>query len=157
MRSADRGRAEVYAAEVAAFEGTELEAVVPFGVLVELAGRVVAQEWWPRGDVFVRRARSDARDSTTRQASRVAIHLAAPQMTPATLIHELAHVLAGVESGHDELFRVAHVDLATSVLGADCAGWLTVAYRDAGLAVGVRQWPQPVLAVRSIAVGPAAE
>jgi hypothetical protein len=146
----------VYAAEQAAFEGTDLETVVGFDELVALADQVMSERWWPRGRVQVRRARSDARSSATRHTSRTVIHLAAPQMTSATLVHELAHVLAGVEAGHGELFRRAHVDVASFAFGSDRGSWLDAAYTDAGLALGTRRWPQPVAAdaAANSALGP---
>lgn len=154
MTAVDRGRAEVYAAELAAFEGTELEAIVAFDELVALAERVMSQPWWERGRVPVKRARSDARSSATRHSSRVAIHLAAPQMTPATLIHELAHVLAGVAAGHGERFRRAHVDLARFAFGTERGKWLADAYSCSGLPLGARHWQAPAPATTSLAVGP---
>jgi hypothetical protein len=156
VKAIDRGRAEVYAAELAAYEGTDLESVVGFDDLVALAIDVMSQAWWPRGRVPVRRARSGARSSATRHTSRAVIHLAAPQMTRATLIHELAHVLAGVGAGHGELFRRAHVDLASLAFGSDRGGWLDAAYAGAGLSLGARRWPQPPSVDRPVALGPIA-
>jgi hypothetical protein len=143
VTAVDRGRAEVYAAELAAFDGTDIEAEAAFDELVALARHVMSEPWWPCGHVQVRRARSDARSSTTRHTERPVIQLAAPQMTPATLIHELAHVLAGVDSGHGEHFRRAHVDLACVAFGPDRGGWLESSYAGAGLALGSRRWPTP--------------
>ena len=154
MTTVDRGRAEVYAAELAAYDGTDLEAVVAFDELVALAERVTSEAWWPAGRVPVRRARSDARSSATRHNARAVIHLAGPQMTPATLIHELAHVLAGVAAGHGELFRCAHVDLASFAFGSERGHWLAATYAGAGLSVGTRRWPQPPLAGAPVALGP---
>jgi hypothetical protein len=144
VTAVDRGRAEVYAAELAAFDGTDIEAPAAFDDLVALARHVMSAPWWPCGRVQVRCARSDARSSTTRHAARPVIHLAAPQMTPATLIHELAHVLAGVDSGHGALFRRAHVDLACVAFGLDRGGWLESSYAGAGLALSSRRWPTPL-------------
>jgi hypothetical protein len=154
VTAADRGRAEVYAAELASYEGTELEVVVGFDELAALANRVMSEQWWPRGRVPVRRARSDARSSATRHTSGAVIHLAAPQMTPATLIHELAHVLAGVGAGHGELFRRAHVDLASFAFGGARGKWLAEAYAGAGLSLGTRRWGQPLPVAVSVALGP---
>jgi hypothetical protein len=154
VTTGDRGRAEVYAAELAAYEGTDLEAVVSFDELVALADKVMSEAWWPAGRVLVRRARSDARSSATRHTARAVIHLAAPQMTPATLIHELAHVLAGVGAGHGELFRCAHVDLASFAFGSERGLWLAAAYAGAGLSLGARRWPQPPLVGAPVALGP---
>jgi hypothetical protein len=140
----DEGRAEVYAAELAAYDGTDLEAVVPFEQLVALAARITGAPWWPSGRrVTLRAARSDARSSTTRWRGGIVVRIAAPQATAATVVHELAHVLAGPSAGHGAAFRRAHVDLATVAFGAARAAWLDAAYRAAGLAFGPRTWQPP--------------
>ena len=82
------------------------------------------------------------------------VRLAAPQMTAATLVHELAHVLAGVEAGHGPTFRRAHVDLVGYCFGDAEAEWLLDAYAAMGLAPGERTWPSPP--VRRGAGGPLA-
>ena len=100
--TADDGRAAVYAAEIAAFEGTSYESITEFDELLALVRTITSAAWWPRGAVPVVRARRDAGTSsaTQRGGERPTVRLAAPQMTPATLVHEFAHVLAGVGSGH---------------------------------------------------------
>lgn len=154
--TADEGRAAVYAAEIAAFEGTSYESITAFESLEALAGTVTGAPWWPHGLVEVRRARADASSSSARQRGGAApvIRLAAPQMTPATLVHELAHALAGVAAGHGPAFRRAHVDLVGYVFGDTEAGWLLDAYAQMGLAPGRRGWPAPPL--RHAAGGPLA-
>lgn len=141
----DVDRAAVYAAEIAAFEGTSHESLTGFGELVDLAELVTTASWWPHGSIQVVRARSDAHSSSTRQRgdARPVVRLAAPQMTRATVLHELAHVLAGVGSGHGGAFRRAHVDLAGFALGEAEASWLLDAYRAVGLAPGERSWAEP--------------
>jgi hypothetical protein len=143
--TADDGRAAVYAAEIAAFEGTSYEALTPFDELVALARVVTTANWWPRGEIPVVRARADASSSSARQRGedRPTVRLATPQMTPATLVHELAHVLAGVGSGHGPAFRRAHVDLAGYAFGGTEAVWVLEAYAAMRLAPGPRAWPQP--------------
>jgi hypothetical protein len=143
--AADIGRQAVYAAEIAAFEGTCHETLVDFEALVTLARTVTDSSWWPCGDIAVVRARRDAGSSSTRQrgSDGPTVRLAAPQMTAATLVHELAHVLAGVGTGHGARFRRAHVDLVGFTLGDLEAGWLLDAYAAMGLAPGERSWPQP--------------
>jgi hypothetical protein len=64
-------------------------------------------------------------------------------MTPATVLHELAHVLAGIDDGHGEVFRRAHVDLVGYAFGEAPATWLVDAYRGMGLAPGARRWLAP--------------
>ena len=143
-RPDDTGREEVYAAELAAFDGTDLEAAVPFDDLVVLAGVLTTSRWWPAGrQVVVRRARRDARSSTTRWHAGATVAVADAQATPATLVHELAHVLAGPEAGHGPVFRRAHVDLAVVAFGGDRGGWLADAYADVGLTLGARRWAAP--------------
>lgn len=143
--TADIGREAVYAAEIAAFDGTSYEAIARYDELVALSLQIVDGPWWPHGPIEVVPARADACSSSTRQRSGSApvVRLAAPQMTPATLVHELAHVLAGVEHGHDDTFRRAHVDLAASAFGEEPAQWLSEGYAQMGLSIGHRHWPAP--------------
>lgn len=142
---ADIGREAVYAAEIAAFEGTSYESVTHLTELVALAERISAGEWWPHGPTAVVAARRDAGSSSTRQrpGEPPVVRLAAPQMTPATVVHELAHVLAGVGAGHGPTFRRAHVDLTRVAFGAEPARWLVDAYRAMELPIGTRSWPSP--------------
>jgi hypothetical protein len=143
--AADDGRAAVYAAEIAAFEGTSFEMLAPFGELVALGRRITSSAWWPHGEISVVRARAGAHSSSTRQrgGDRPVVRLATPQMTPATVVHEFAHVLAGVTAGHGPAFRRAHVDLAGYVFGATQAEWLLDAYAGMRLVPGERSWPPP--------------
>ena len=150
--SADVGRTAVYAAELAAFDGTDLEAVVGVDAVRRLVSDVMEGEWWPGPAVVVRAMRSDARSSNARcDGDSTTISIAAPQATVATAIHELAHALAGVAAGHDETFRRAHLDVvavATNLRRSDTRGDLHVdqlrsAYAAAGLAIGPRSWPEP--------------
>jgi hypothetical protein len=143
--AADHGRAEVYAAELTAFDGTELEVVVPVADLLELAARLTRAAWWPADRLAdVRAARRDAASSSTRwRDGAVRVVIAAGQSTPATLVHELAHVLAGPHAAHGPRFRRAHVDLAVEAFGPDRGGWLADAYSAAGLALGTRRWAAP--------------
>lgn len=143
MTGVDEGRAAVYAAEIAAFEGTSYEALVPFETLVALGATITTAAWWPHGPIEIRKARAGAGSSSARQRSGDApvVRLAEPQMTTATLVHELAHVLAGVAAGHGPTFRRAHVDLTACAFGEAEAGWLLDAYASMGLEPGRRTWP----------------
>ncbi len=153
---ADVGREAVYAAEIAAFEGTRYESVTGFDELLDTASLIGSADWWPRGEIEVVPARADASSSSTRQSgsARPVVRLAAPQMTPATLIHEFAHVLAGVAHGHDAVFRRAHVDLVGYVFGDEPAAWLLDGYAVMRLEPGRRAWAAPP--VRRSAGGPVA-
>ncbi|HEY5664327.1 MAG TPA: hypothetical protein VIS05_09855 [Ilumatobacter sp.] len=143
--TADLGREAVYAAEVAAFEGTAFESLSAMADLLALAEVITSAPWWPHGAIEVVAARRDAGSSSARRrgAGDPVVRLAATQMTPATLVHEFAHVLAGIGEGHGATFRRAHVDLVGFVFGDEPASWLLDAYAAMGLAPGVRAWPVP--------------
>jgi len=145
VSTADDGRAAVYAAEIAAFEGTSYETRAPFETLVSLSAMITGAAWWPHAEVAVVRARAGTESSSARQhgRERPVVRLADPQMTPATLIHEFAHVLAGVGTGHGPTFRRAHVDLAGYIFGETEAQWLLDAYASMRLAPGHRAWSTP--------------
>ncbi len=149
--ASDVGREAVYAAEIAAFEGTSYESFRPLEQLVSIAADITASAWWPHGDVAIVAARRDASSSSTRQhaGSDPVVRLAAPQLTEATLVHELAHVLAGVAAGHGPVFRRAHVDLTGAAFGDEPATWLLDAYAAMRLTVGERSWPVPPLTGRA--------
>ena len=161
--SADRGRIAVYAAEHAAFDGTDLEEVVAVDLVVALGARLVATEWWPGPDVAVRPARADARSSRCAwRAGATTITIASPQATVATLAHELAHALAGADVAHGPTFRRAHLDVVAAITNLERLGvradrrlpdlsrrgalhvdQLADALSVADLAVDDRTWPAP--------------
>ncbi|MGB3733794.1 MAG: hypothetical protein WA964_02475 [Ilumatobacter sp.] len=162
--AADLDRAQVYAAELAAFDGTDLEEVIDLERVVAAMIEVTVAEWWPGGDVTVKPARSDARSSSTRcgieDGSVASITIAAPQATIATAAHELAHALAGVTHGHDARYRRAHLDVVQAITNVDrvtSRGMVHVAqlwnaYAAAELDVGDRDWPEPPTAGGAIAL-----
>lgn len=156
-RAADRERTAVYAAELAAFDGTDLEREVEFDTVAAAIRAVVETRWWPGGDVVVQRARTTATSSSTRcvvadtSLRDVRIRLARGQWTVATAAHELAHVLAGPTRGHDATFRAAYLDVVAVITNVDASSrrrdlhveQLRRAFQAAGLAVGARTWPPP--------------
>ena len=130
----DADRSQVYAAEEAAFGGTTLDSITRFEHLERLALQAMSLPWWPGPVVPIVAARADARSSCARSTTDgLEIRLAAPQWTPVTLTHELAHVLAGLTAGHGAGFRRAHVDIVTSVLDTEAGRWLLDAYVAHGL------------------------
>jgi hypothetical protein len=147
----DRGRAAVYAAEEAAFGGTTLGEPRPLTVLRARAGSVVNGDWWRRAggpptDLVSARPSAGSSSARSGSAGRSIVRLAAGQLDELTVAHELAHLLAGVEHGHGERFRVAHVDVVAVLAGSAAAGRLAEAYRTFGLALALRTWPPPVRA-----------
>lgn len=146
--TSDAGREAAYAAEEAAFGGTDVDAPQAFADLVELAAGVVAGSWWQAcggPPVELVTARAGAASSSARPSNRrgVLVRLAAGQLTAVTVAHELAHALAGVASGHDERFRAAHVDVVAVLAGQPLADDLRRCYVDHGVPAGARAWPLP--------------
>lgn len=162
--AADMDRAQVYAAELSAFDGTDLEDVIDVSDVLAAVRAVTAGEWWPGGAVTARAARSDARSSATRcgieDGSVASITVAGPQATIATAAHELAHALAGVTHGHDARYRRAHLDVVQVITnvdrvvgrGAVHVTQLAHAYAAAGLEIGDRDWREPPAAGGAIAL-----
>lgn len=149
----DCGRSEVYAAEAAAFDGTDLELVRSFDEVSSVIAAVVEGHWWPGTPVRVVAARRDAASSSAREHADAStmIRLAAEQTTIATAAHELAHALAGPGAGHSPVFLAAYLDVVAVVTNLDFRDrrhWLHVdqlrnALAAAGLVVGARAWPPP--------------
>lgn len=151
--SADCGRAELYAAEAAAFDGTDLESVRPFDEVVAAIEAVTGGAWWPGGTVRVVAARRDARSSSARlvDEATTVIRLSATQLTIATAAHELAHALAGPAVGHSPVFLAAYLDVVAVITNLDSidrrrdlhVDQLRRAFSAAGLMIGERCWPAP--------------
>ena len=70
------------------------------------------------------------------------IRLAAGQLDDVTIAHELAHLLAGIDHGHDDRFRAAHLDVVALLAGTGAASMLAEAYAAFGLSAGRRAWPR---------------
>jgi hypothetical protein len=149
----DGGRTEVYAAEAAAFDGTDLEVIRSFDEIAAIVAEVVGGAWWPGPPVHVVAARRDSTTSSTRRTGdeTTMIRLAAAQLTVATAAHELAHALAGPGAGHSPVFLAAYLDVVAVMTNLDPSDRRrelhVVQLRDAldavGLAVGTRAWPPP--------------
>jgi hypothetical protein len=144
--TADIGREDVYAAELAAFGGTLADCEVGFHELLWIRNAICASLWWPAGDIDVEQARSDARSSTTREGDdgRSRIRIAATQCTPLTLAHEVSHVLAGIDAGHGPRFRRAELDLVFTMFGSTEMQWLLDAFEAMNLQVANRSWASPI-------------
>ncbi len=154
---ADNERTALYAAELAAFDGTDLEVQIGHDFIARRIQHVVTGEWWPGPLIEVRPARVDARASSTRCAldaedgSTAVIRLAAEQTTTATAAHELAHALGGVAVGHGPVFRRAYLELLAVMTNLDSTdrrhdlhvGQLAAAFVARDLSVGDRQWAAP--------------
>lgn len=138
----------VAAVETAHFGGTDWDDDVPLPELVAAAAIVTAGEWWRAVGapaVVVEPARSSARSSSARgRAGTILIRLAVGQRDRATLAHELAHALAGIDEGHGPVFRAALVDVV-DVLGGGAveAGALARRFVADGLHLAPRRWVAP--------------
>jgi len=151
--SRDGGRTEVYAAEAAAFDGTDLEVIRSFEEIAAIIAGVVGGSWWPGSPVGVVAARRDATSSSARRTGHetTIIRLAAPQLTVATAAHELAHALAGPGEGHSPVFLAAYLDVVAVMTNLDPSdrrhglhvAQLRAALDAVGLTVGRRAWPPP--------------
>ncbi len=144
----DDGRAATYAAEEAAFGGTDLDRPLPIAELAELVATITAGEWWTACGgpmVTVAAARADAGSSSAiaTSAAGVAVRIACRQRTLATVVHELAHALAGVPHGHDPTFRAAELDVVALVAGAPAADDLRATLVAYGVPAGERGWRAP--------------
>lgn len=149
---ADSDRSAVYAAELSAFDGTDLETVRSIDDIVAVIDTVVVGEWWSGPAVHAVPMRADAQSSCARIVDGgVEIRLASPQATWATAAHEVAHGLAGVSSGHNARYRRAMLDVVevlTNTAIGQRRGRLHVeqlsgAYRAAGLDIAKRDWEPP--------------
>ena len=154
--SGDVGRAAVYACELAAFDGTDLEDGRPFEEVERIIQSIAQDPWWTGPVVTVRRARAGTASSVAagavgRAGAPVEIRLADGQCTFATAAHELAHALAGVEHGHDGVFRRAYLDVVAmgsnldplDRRGTTHVDQLAEAFASAGLTLAERRWPPP--------------
>lgn len=148
----DAGRTAVYEAEDAVFGGTFLDETRPLAELVREAAEVTTGEWWHSAGgpavrvVAARRSATSSSARTRPDGGSVEVRLAGSQQDLATLAHELAHALAGIEHGHDATFRAALVDVCALVADGGASGALERAYRSLGVPAGRRRWPPPVRA-----------
>ncbi len=149
MKCPDRGRTAVGAAELACFGGTVIDDERPIAELAGRARRLVAGSWWRAvggPHVVVVAGRAGARSSSARSSpssATVEIRLADGQRDIATLAHELAHALAGIEHGHAAVFRAAEVDVLSVLAGDDHGTALRACFTSFELPVEDRAWPAP--------------
>jgi len=143
----DGDRQRVYDAEDAAFLETSYAERLGERGCRWLFDHLVAAPWWAAAagpTPVLRAARSDSARSTTVVADDCTEVRIGPGMDQAhVLSHELAHLVAPAGAGHRGLFRAAHLDVATVVLGTHGAARLAEFYARAGLAVTARSWPPP--------------
>ncbi len=123
----DRGTAAVSAAEEMAFGGTDLDDLLGREVAERRIAQLTAGPWWRScGPTVIASApRGGMRSSRTwDRPGHVGIQLSDEQLNLATVAHELAHALAGIEHGHDATFRAAFVDVVAVLAGAASASML---------------------------------
>jgi hypothetical protein len=136
----DAERARTYDAEEAAFGGTRAAEPVAWAELEAYAGAlaaVLARAGLDPGPFVLRRGRAGSGRSSAlvRPGGPAEVRVAPDDAAPATVTHELAHLLAPGE-GHGAAFRAAHVAVAGVGLGRRGATVLAEEYRRAGLALG---------------------
>lgn len=141
----------MYAAEEAAFGGTDLDVAASLDALATVTARIVGGDWWkscsgPAVELVAAAAGVTSSSARSVAGERIVVRLTSDQLTLATLTHELAHAFAGTEHGHDSRFRAALVDLTAVVAGADLALALADRYVDFGVSAGDRAWPPPIRA-----------
>jgi hypothetical protein len=142
----DAGQTAVAAAEDRAFGGTPLDEPLDRRFVDDRVAVVTGGAWWQSCGpaVLVSVPPSGTCSSSARsRRDRVEIRLADPQLSLATIAHELAHGLAGVDHGHDANFRAAFVDVVTVLAGAEHAAALSEAFVAMGIGAGRRRWPPP--------------
>jgi hypothetical protein len=142
----DRGRAAVSAAEDMAFGGTGLDVVLDRAGVDSAFAAITNGPWWRScgPSVTLMTPRGGTRSSSARdRCEHVEISLADGQLTLATVGHELAHALAGVEHGHDAVFLAAFVDVIALLAGPDAADDLAGAFGAMGIDPSERTWPAP--------------
>jgi len=153
----DNERAALYSAELAAFDGTDLEAIIGQEFIAAGIQQVTTGEWWPGPAIEVRPARANSRSSSTccdvevGAGTAAIIRLVPEQATIATAAHELAHALAGVAAGHGPVFRRAYLDVVAVITNLDSTdrrhdlhvSQLREALTTRGLRVGDRKWVAP--------------
>ena len=147
MAGRDADRQRVYDAEDAAFLDTSYADPLGERGCRWLVDRLVATAWWSTSGLpvpAVRAARADSTRSTTVVTGDHAELRIGPGMDQShVLSHELAHLVATPAEGHGPLFRVAHVDVATVLLGSHGADRLAGRYSRARLGLAERRWPPP--------------
>jgi len=137
----------VYDAEDAAFLETSYAERLGERGCRWLLDHLVALPWWAAAAgpaPVLRAARADSARSTTVVAGdRTEVRIGPGMDQAHVLSHELAHLVAPAGAGHRDLFRAAHLDVATVVLGTHGGARLMDFYRRAALPVAARTWPAP--------------
>ena len=143
----DGERQKTYDAEDAAFLDTSYAERLGERGCRWLLERLTAMPWWAAaggGHPVLRAARHDsARSTTVVAADRVEVRIGPGMDQAHVLSHELAHLVAGPETGHGASFRTAHLDVARILLGGHGADRLADCYARARLLIATRTWPRP--------------
>jgi hypothetical protein len=148
----DRDRQRVYDAEEAAFGGTTMDDRLGWDDVEVLVDAVVADAWWasialpaPR----LQRSRADARTSCS---DGVVIRICTEGQTALTVVHELAHHVAGhlawpdgvgEPTPHGDRFRATALRVATVVSGSSGSDALERSWHSHRLSVADWAWPEP--------------
>ncbi len=143
----DGERQKVYEAEDAAFLDTSYAERLGERGCRWLLDRLVSTPWWEVAagsrPALLAARHDSARSTTAVAADRVEVRIGPGMDQAHVLSHELAHLVAGPETGHGPRFRTAHLDVATVLLGGHGTGRLAERYARGGLDLARRRWPPP--------------
>jgi len=147
MAARDADRQRVYEAEDAAFLDTSYAERLGERGCRWLLERLSATPWWSASvtvSPVLRAARADsARSNAVVGPGRSELRIAPGMDQAHVLSHEAAHLLATTAAGHGPLFRAAHADVASVLLGRHGAARLCDRYARSGLTLAARRWSAP--------------
>jgi hypothetical protein len=150
----DDARSRVYAAEDACFAETLFTEALGMAGVSSLADHLFTDPWWAANvDRYpaIEPTRREARHSYA-DSARLVIRLDLTAKNCAVLGHEAAHIAAAVLFGdrplapHGPGFRAVMADVTRLLCGPVAAGRLVRSYRDHGLDLPARTWPEPTTA-----------
>jgi hypothetical protein len=147
----DDARSRVYAAEDACFAETLYSEALGLPGVSGLADHLFTDGWWVANvDRYptIEPTRRESRHSYA-DSARLVIRLDLTAENCAVLGHESAHIATGVLfrgrplAPHGPEFRVVMADVTRLLCGPVAADRLFRSYRDHGLGVPARTWPEP--------------
>jgi len=147
----DDARSRVYAAEDACFAETLYSETLGMAGVASLADRLFTDRWWVANvDRYptIEPTRVESRHSYA-DSEGLVIRLDLTAENCAVLGHEAAHIAAAVLfpdrplAPHGPEFRAVMADVTRLLCGPAAADRLVRSYRDHGLDLTARTWPEP--------------